>query len=229
MRLCNKERFFAFSDGTYKLYDINTGLVASIEFGHIYYIIGDMAFIDFERPKYMNYEHNTTGKIFRMSCGEGRYVYFHECYPGCVEEHMHGFGLMKEDGTILTKQIFEHIGQYSEGFISGNSFAWYCDYIDLDGVPVLFNFPDTCSEFIDGVAYIVTHDWADGMISAKTEISPEKPLANNVTTFLMNKTGDIVYLSFEEQREFLLKYQEARHNRLLTREWKFEEFINKPK
>ena len=87
------------------------------------------------------------------------YLYFHECYSGCVDEHGYGFGLMKEDGTILTNEIFEHIGTYSNGLIQGNSASCYNNYVDRESKMILFNFSDNCSNFIDGNAFIVTHDW----------------------------------------------------------------------
>ena len=62
------------------------------------------------------------------------------------------------------------------------------------------------------------------MINAETKISPEKPLVDNVTTFFMNKTGDIVYLSYEEQMEFLLKYQQGRAIKWLWRGCGFKEY-----
>ena len=93
---------------------------------------------------------------------------------------------MKQDGTILTPQIFQHIGEYYNGFIPGNAVSTVYDYIDLDGKIVLYNFHDTCSDFFNGVAYIVTHNWLGGGLDYHKIITPDDPLVENITKFFMN-------------------------------------------
>ena len=222
-------RFFARSDNGYRLYDINGMPLTNDEYGSLIPINGNYALVDFDlfdnRINSDRGKYNPTGKIFRENCGEGMYVYFYECYPGCAKDHYHDFGIMKEDGTMLTDQMFEHIGIYSSGLI----YAPYY-YIDHDGKPILFNFYDNCTEFVGDIAYIVTHDWAhdkDGFVGLNSRKEPilEKPLTNNITKFFMNKQGDIIDLDLEAQNEFLQKYRDARKKFRETRKWPFEEYI----
>jgi len=231
INILSQDRFYAKTDNGYMLFDITGVPITNKEFGSIRFIYDNLAivYIDTDGKKDI-----PTGKIFREKCGEGRYLYFFECYPNCADSHGHGFGIMKEDGTILTAEIFEHIGYYSEGFILGETGGSYFDYIDLEGNPVLFNFNDTCSEFIDGAAYIVTHNWAHGslmyhnhnikLIRNDKNYSNE-PLINNRTTFFMNKNGDIINLDTDQQEEFLRKYFNFRKKRAAESEWPFKEYV----
>jgi len=230
IEIISKERFYAKAENGCILYDITGKPVKKNVFGELTSIYENHAIVKLHLSEN---KLDSTKKIFRGSCGEGRYLYFYECYPGCAEEHGHGFGLMKEDGTILTPQMFEHIGYYSEGLICGEARGY--DYFDLEGTPVLFNFHDTCSDFVDGIAYIVTHNWAHGSLVYHRgdnkllrfdKVINGEPLINNKTTFFMNKHGDIINPDPGQQEEFLRKYFEMRDKRALMRnEWSFEEYV----
>jgi hypothetical protein len=162
--ILSEDRFYAQTDKGYRLFSIDGTPVVDKYFGGMGYSssFDDFILVDTELPEQ---ESETSDKIFRADCGEGNYLYFYECYPGCAEDHGHGFGIMEKDGTILTHQIFEHIGEYYDGLIFGQSLSHNFDYINLDGKIELFNFPDICSDFVDGVARIVTHDWGHAMFN----------------------------------------------------------------
>ena len=232
IKILSKERFVAQHGNGYKLFDISGTPVSDNVFGRVDAVFNGFALADAD--ELYETEYNPTGRIFRESCGEGRYLYFHECYPGCSEDHMHGFGLMKEDGTILTPEIFEHAGDFSEGLMRVNSVSWLEDYINLDGIPVLVDFTSNCSDFIDGAAYIATHDWIEGSLLhlqrelrqiEETGAPLEEPLTDNVTTFFINKQGDIIHMDLAQQQEFLQKYFANREKSISKRDWPFKEYL----
>ena len=223
IEIIGKDRFYARYKNGYMLYDIRGNPVAGEEFGKIQFLFDNCAMVDF--GFFEKREYNPTGIIFRKSCGDGLYVYFYECGPGCGGEHFHFFGLMKEDGTILTPQIFEVVGCFSDGLVSANAGGITVDYIDHDGIPVIFDCYTTCSNFIDGVAYFVTHDWSDGSLNMNMKKLPDQPLVDGVTTFFINKRGDIVDLNIDEQKEFLRKYIEIRNDMTILWELHFEEYV----
>jgi hypothetical protein len=227
LAVVSKDRIFAQADSCkkgYRLLNFDGTPVIDEYFGGMGFnsVFDELILVDAELSKP---QAETSDKIFRADCGEGNYLYFYECYPGCAESHGHGFGIMKDDGTILTHQIFEHIGSYCDGLIFGQSLSLNFDYIDLDGKPVLFNFPDICSDFIDGMARITTHAWSEAMYNYTQGVTHKNPIVDNVTTFFMNKQGDIIQLSLKEQREFQVKMAERfEQKRTNNKRWKFEEF-----
>jgi hypothetical protein len=225
LEVLSEDRLYAkIDDNGYRLLNFDGTPVNDEYFGRIGTggVFDEFVLVDTEPPKS---ESETSDKIFRADCREGNYLYFYECYPGCAESHGHGFGIMKEDGTILTHQIFEHIGSYFDGLIFGQSLSRSFDYINLDGEIELFNFPDICSEFVDGVARIATHDECEAMYNYTQGVTLKNPIVDNITTFFMNKQGDIVQLSLKEQRDFRVKMAERFEQKSESKRWEFEEFV----
>ena len=234
LHILNKSRFTARLGDGYGLFDITGTPVSDTIFGSVKRS-GDprYAIVDFDMPKR---EYEPTGRVFRMSCGEGMYLYFFEQEGEKPEKHGHDFGLMNGDGKILTGEIFEHIGEYSDGLIKGQ-YSWkHYHYIDHDGNPVLLNFSDNCTVFLDGVALIIAHNWASGglhsttrRLSVKKErfinlrLPLTKPLDDGRQKFFINKQGDILNLSLNEQTDFLRKYYDWRKRKDL--DWSVEEFV----
>lgn len=223
IEIISKDRFITRSKNGFMLYDIYGNPVTKNEFGIIQYLYDNLALVDYDLSGQDDY--HPTGKIYRDGCGDGRYVYFYEYNDEQIEDHIHGFGIMKKDGTILTPQIFDHIGYYAEGLIIGNIVKFAFDYIDQNGNPVLFDCYDACTNFIDGAAYYVTHDWPNGILTVDRVITPEQPLVDGITTFFINKQGDIIDLDFDEQARFLRQYKKIFKESLYRRKWRFEEFI----
>lgn len=220
IEILSKDRFFARTDNGYTLFDISGTPISNQEFGYISKAFDNYVFAEIDLPG--KKQKSPTGKTFRKSCYEGRYLYFYDRYSGCADKHGYDFGIMKEDRTILTHQMFEYIGYYSDGLIrTETDFMWV--YVDLEGKPVLFDFSDTCSDFIDGAAYIVTHSWGFRTLDSRCTLIIRKgnslsevPLIDNKTTFFIDKHGDIIELTLEQQDEFLRKYQELRNRRYVN-------------
>jgi len=236
LRIINKNRFIARKGDGYGLFDITGEPVSDIIFGTFWYMIDSRyGLVNLDIPKR---EYEPTGRIFRMDCGEGTLFRNHEKDGIPPEEHGHDFGIMNSEGKILTGEIFEHIGEYSDGLINGQYNWYYNHYIDHNGKPVLFFFTDNCSVFLDGVAFIMTHSWAyrgiyyslynfklrkahnNPLVEYKLPL--KAPLDDKRTKFFINKKGDILDLSLEEQTEFLRKYYKWRNRK--SPKWTMEEF-----
>ena len=183
------------------------------------------ALVDFETYKRA---YKSTDKVFRISCGEGMYLYFFEQNVKQAKKHDHDFGLMNSDGEILTGVRFMHIGEYQEGLIRGQV-GWGYDYIDRDGNPVLIDFTDNCTDFFDNIAFIVSHAWVTGGVLdvmlpdfftpdgglrwGQRDLPLSEPLDDGRQKFFINKEGDILELTLAEQSEFLRKYYKWRNRK----------------
>ena len=235
LNIRSKDRFTARSGNGFGLFDIHGTPVSGLVFGG-FSCTGDphYAFVDFALPE-RGYE--PAGRIFRADCGEGIRLYFYKRDNQPAEEHGHDFGLMKKDGTILTGEIFQHIGTYNDGLICGENAFGGNDYIDRDGKPVLYNFTDNGSVFVDGLALVITHDCCSPRITdvlwarfdrerqryVPRNLPLDKPLDDGRQKFFINKLGDIMDLSIEEQEIFLRKYYEL-CEKSKNRKWRVEEY-----
>jgi hypothetical protein len=207
--ILGKDRFSARTDKGYGLFDMTGTSVTKKKFGKMSAGYDHYAFAEVKLP---GKKHLPTGKIFRQSCGEGRYKYFHESYPCEGKDRSSPYGLMKEDGTILTPEVFGDThtvfsdGLFQISSISINAPFLQHVFIDTDGNLVLVDIKNGTS-FINGTAYISMSYGVSGFLPGSgKDLALGRPLNDNIETFFINKRGDIVRLSQTEQRAFLREY-----------------------
>ena len=135
--------------------------------------------------------------------------------------------LINKDFELITDFIFDNCNEFSEGLVAVE-IAEKWGYINSNGdIVVEPQFKQAC-DFENGMARVQDIDSENyNRERGYKSVTAENPLADNISTFFMNRQGDILQLTIEEQREYLRKANKPKEGRLEAQKkrWEFKEFI----